>query len=154
MSFNWTGSIGQYRFYPALVHSILSSSLSSLPPNFYVSHFCKPSPPFSRFFFYPPFTPAIEYLSSLVSTLPLSQVPAAALSISTIEPQGFYSIQTLILYQVTLFFFFFCRKKSLNGVALSAYLTYVTLPWNKIMKGQFSCMPTMKSFQYDKLNST
>ncbi|CAH3039990.1 unnamed protein product [Pocillopora meandrina] len=26
------------------------------------------------------------------------------------------------------------RKKSLNGVALSAYLTYVTLPWNKIMK--------------------
>ena len=148
ISFNWTGSIGLYRFYPALFHSIFSSSLSSLPPNFYVSHFCKPShppPPFSpSFFFYPPFTPAIENLSSLVSTLPLSQVPAAAFSISTIEPQGFYSIQTVILYQVTPFFF--CRKKSLNGVALSAYLTYVTLPWNKIMKGQFSCMPTVKSF--------
>ena len=111
MSFNWTGSIGYYRFYPALVHSIFASSLSSLPPNFYVSHFCKPSPPpFSQFFFYPPFPPAIEYLSSLVSTLPLSQVPAAALSISTIEPQGFYSIQTLILYQVTLFFFFLQEK--------------------------------------------
>jgi len=26
------------------------------------------------------------------------------------------------------------RKKSLSGYALSAYLTYVTLPWNKIMK--------------------
>ena len=155
MSFNWTGSIGQYRFYPALVHSISSSSLSSLPPNFYVSHFCKPPPPpFSWFFFYPPFTPAIEYLSSLVSTLPLSQVPAAALSISTTEPLGFYSLQTLILYQVIFYFLFFCRKKSLNGVALSAYLTYVTLPWNKIMKGQFSCMPTMNSFQYDKLNRT
>ena len=109
ISFNWTGSIGLYRFYPALFHSIFSSSLSSLPPNFYVSHFCKPShppPPFLPvFFFYPPFTPAIENLSSLVSTLPLSQVPAAAFSISTIEPQGFYSIQTVILYQVTPFFF-------------------------------------------------
>ena len=64
------------------------------------------------------------------------------------------TLQTLILYQVIFYFLFFCRKKSLNGVALSAYLTYVTLPWNKIMKGQFSCMPTMKSFWYDKLNRT
>ena len=146
MSFNWTGSIGYYRFYPALVHSIFASSLSSLPPNFYVSHFCKPSPPLSlSFFFYPPFTPAIEYLSSLVSTLPLSQVPAAALSISTIETPRVLLHSDLNIVPGNPFFFFF-RKKSLNGVALSAYLTYVTLPWNKIMKGQFSCMPTVKSF--------
>ena len=35
------------------------------------------------------------------------------------------------------FFFLSHRKKSLSSLALSAYLTYVTLPWNKIMKGEF-----------------
>ena len=34
------------------------------------------------------------------------------------------------------FFFLSHRKKSLSSLALSAYLTYVTLPWNKIMKGE------------------
>ena len=40
------------------------------------------------------------------------------------------------------------RKKNLSPRALSAYLTYVTLPWNKIMKGEFTfhCMISKVSY--------
>ena len=149
ISFNWTGSIGLYRFYPALFHSIFSSSLSSLPPNFYVSHFCKPShPP-------PPFSPSFFFLSSFHSSYWESFIigfhsPPLPGSSRCFFYFYHWTPRVLLHSDRNIVpgnpFFFFCRKKSLNGVALSAYLTYVTLPWNKIMKGQFSCMPTVKSF--------
>ena len=147
ISFNWTGSIGLYRFYPALFHSIFSSSLSSLPPNFYVSHFCKPSHPpplFSQFFFLSSFHSS--YWESFIIGFHSPPLPGSSRCFFY-----FYHWTPRVLLHSDRNIvpgnpFFFCRKKSLNGVALSAYLTYVTLPWNKIMKGQFSCMPTVKSF--------